>query len=420
MSFATWNCASLFGAIAAGPQRRRHKWHTIVHLIGGHDLVGFQETRGGEGDLATLPSSHIWFGTFMAFSTASGGSAGGGCIIGMRRRLQGHFPRICHEVRLQGRAHALLCLPGASDDGLLLIIVHMESASPISVRKGVVDDIAALVARHYRCIPVAIADWNFVHADDPRVDLRRLEEVAAFDPLASHFERRLSEFIELEQAAPTRRQMSDGVAVSVSRLDRLYARICPAELGDMVIKAMALGDMLRPSNPSGHIPVSVRISAKRRRDPRLSAPIAVALCRSSEFSPEAKRLIGALPDGLSAFVHYDSVLECFREAARRGSKTMAAAQNLPAALQAQTALGVLRASRRSDAHGVGCGVRVNPDLSAFVDSRMCSVIDPVGLLDYVRSQSMEASEEEEEGHYIAESATPENQKRQKVEGTCGA
>lgn len=316
----------------------------------------------------------------MAFSTASGGSAAGGCVIGMRQRIRGLFPRVRHEVLLQGRAHALLCLPETSEDGLLFVNVHMEPASPLAIRKGVVDNIAALVAQHPRCIPIAIGDWNFVHADDPRVDLRRLEDVSAFD-LATHFQRRLSGFIELEQAAPTRRQVSGGVAVSVSRLDWVCARISPAELGEVVLKVMALGDALRPSNPSDHIPVSMRISVKRRRDPRLSAPLAAALCWSPEFAAEAQRLISALPDHLSAFVLYDSVLECFREAACRASQKLVAARNLPAALRAQTALGVLRASRRADAHSVGCGVRANPDLGAFVDSRSSAVVDPVGLLD---------------------------------------
>lgn len=30
---------------------------------------------------------------------------------------------------------------------------------------------------------------NFVHSDGPRIDLQRLEEVSAFDPVSSHFER---------------------------------------------------------------------------------------------------------------------------------------------------------------------------------------------------------------------------------------
>lgn len=42
------------------------------------------------------------------------------------------------------------------------------------------------------------------------------------------------------------------------------------------------------------------------------------------------------------------------------------------------------------------------------------LVDPMGLLDYVRSQSIEAAEEE--GRYIPEPNIPERQKRQKIEG----
>lgn len=117
----------------------------------------------------------------------------------------------------------------------------------MAVRIGAIDSIADLVRQYDRCVPVVAGGWNFVHADDPRIDLRRLEEVSGYDPLAVHFERKMSDFVELEQMTPTRRQMSDGVAVSLSRLDRVYARICPAETGELVLRATALGDVLCPS-----------------------------------------------------------------------------------------------------------------------------------------------------------------------------
>lgn len=394
LSFATWNCASLLGTIASDPQRRRRKWRTVSHLIETHDLIGLQEARGDDGDFSRLPSSHHWVGTFMAFSSTSGGSSGGGCVIGLRQRLRGLFPRVRHQVLLQGRAHALLCLPADSDDGILFVNLHMQPASQLVVRKGIIDSIAAIVAQNSRCIPVAVGDWNFVHADGPRVDLRRLEEVSAYDTLATHFERRLSHFIELEQMAPTRRQMSDGFAMSASRLDRVYARLCPAEMGKIILRVLALGDAFRSNNPLDHIPVSARISIKSRRDPHLSVPIAAALCRSPELAAEAARLIGALPDNLSAFVLCDCVTESFREAARRASKLLAAKRSLPAALLAQTALGVFRASRRGDSQGVERGVRANRDLSAFVEARSRAVVGPTGLMDYVRSLSIRVAEEE--------------------------
>lgn len=105
-----------------------------------------------------------------------------------------------------------------------------------------------------------------------------------YDPLAIHFERHLPGSVEIEQMAPTRRQLSDGVAVFLSRIDRIYARVCPIELSGMVVKAMAVGDAIRPNNPFDHIPISARISRKRARQSAIRASLSAALWRADDFT----------------------------------------------------------------------------------------------------------------------------------------
>lgn len=284
--------------------------------------------------------------------------------------------------------------------------VHMESASTLAVRRGVIADM--------RCAPALVGDWNCVHADDPRIDLRRLEEVSAHDPMSSHFERMLPAFIELEQAAPTRRQLSDGVAVSLSRINRIYIKAFPAELSDMVVKVVVVGDALKPDNRCDHIPVGARLSRRRPRHPGMQPPLAASLCRSSAFIQAASAMDGFIPDSMSPLARIEAYETVLREAARSASRMMEEKRRLPAAIIAQIALGFLRASRRGDGVGVSRGVCATCDLVTFVNIGRTDVVDSIGLLEYVRTQSIEAVEQER--RYIAESLTPEGQKRQKVEG----
>lgn len=179
-----------------------------------------------------MPTTHLSLAAFLAFSAASGGSSGCGCVIGVSHRLRAVFPRVHREVLWQGCAHAAVLRPDGSEGGLIFVNAHLEPASPLAARTGVVDNIADLVQQYDRCVPVAAGDWNSVHADDPRIDLRRLEEVSGYDPLAVHFERKLSDFVELEQMAPTRCQMPDGVSACLcSDMPGRNGRAGSSELG---------------------------------------------------------------------------------------------------------------------------------------------------------------------------------------------
>lgn len=154
LSVATWNNASLFGTIAAGPQRRRQKWRVAQKMVEGHDVIVFQDTRGGPGDLATLPSSHVWYGPFLVVTASMGGSTGGGCVVGVYRRWVRLHPRIVHQVLCCGRAHSVSCMPADLDHGLFFVVnVHIELASTIATKRRIIDSILVEMTLRPRSAP---------------------------------------------------------------------------------------------------------------------------------------------------------------------------------------------------------------------------------------------------------------------------
>lgn len=63
----------------------------------------------------------------------------------------------------------------------------------------------------------------------------------------------------------------------------------------------------------------------------MAVPLAAPLCRTTAFAEEATHLVRLLPDGLSVFVKYDSIKDCFREAARIATRRLGRERGLPAA-----------------------------------------------------------------------------------------
>lgn len=162
--------------------------------------------------------------------------------------------------------------------------------------------------------------------DDPRIDLRQLDAVNGGERIASAFERLLPDLIELEQVGHTRRQFTDGIPVHLSRIGRVYIRCAPQELDELFVQAKVIGDVLRASNPSDHIPVSASLARRTARHPLLRVPLLLSLCRSEHFAVTARSLLAQLPPGLGAFEALECVKDSFRIAAMDAAKALAAAQ----------------------------------------------------------------------------------------------
>lgn len=221
-------------------------------------------------------------------------------------------------------------------------------------------------------------------------------------------------FIELAQDAPTRRQLSDGVTVFLSGGDRIYAKVCPAKLSDMVVEVGASGDALSPVNPRDHILVAARLARRQPRHPSMQPLLAASLYRCAAFCRETALIAAFVPDSLPPFVHIEVCKSIFPEAARRALREMEAQRRLPAAIMAHMEPGVLRASRRGDSAGVARGARGNRDLLGYVNAGRTAAVDPMDLVDYVRTRSIGAAAQE--SRCIADSLMPEGEKRHKVEG----
>lgn len=85
---------------------------------------------------------------------------------------------------------------------------------------------------------------NFVHRDDHRVDLRRLELMQQADSDALNFAGRLRGCLDLEQQVCTRRRLADSPPVLFSRIDHIHATVSPSDLSELGVLAHTVGDLL--------------------------------------------------------------------------------------------------------------------------------------------------------------------------------
>lgn len=69
------------------------------------------------GDLATMPTSPMRFGNFIAFSAATGGSSGGRVVMRVARRLVASPPRGDNVVLERGMAHMLRLSRAGTEEG---------------------------------------------------------------------------------------------------------------------------------------------------------------------------------------------------------------------------------------------------------------------------------------------------------------
>lgn len=332
------------------PRRRQAKWWVAQALIGAHEVVCFQETCGCAGGLGTLPT-HVWFGAFQALSSVIDGSAGGGSVIGVHRHLITPLPHIEQFVVERGRAHIVRCLESASADGVEFHNVHLELAASFEVLRRVVDAVGARALVAPRCIAFLHGDSYFVHAGDPRVDLRRLDAVATPGRLDAHFERRLCSLVELEQVAYARRHLVDGIPV-LSRIDRVYARLLPSDLGGMNVLSQAVGDV---SSECSHCREAQAISVA-------SAPLSRRRSAGPTPSP-ARLLLAQLPCGGDVFERLALAMDSLRCVAANAMAELVAGRSLLASVAAQAGLRTFRASRRRDAASVRRACIAKPDVA---------------------------------------------------------
>jgi hypothetical protein len=103
----TWNSASLFGAFATTPGRSDAKRRLATKLFDCHKIAFFQETRGTAGDLASLPPSHLHFGSFLLPDEVAGTSRSGGVVTSVRLDVADMIQTFSERCFANGRCHGL-------------------------------------------------------------------------------------------------------------------------------------------------------------------------------------------------------------------------------------------------------------------------------------------------------------------------
>lgn len=317
----------------------------------------------------------------MAFDAATGGWSGSGVVIGVARRL-------AHMLRLR---HA------DSDEGLALFNLHLEVASTdtVKAKRRLLDSVWRHTSESAGRARVMLGDMSFARRDDCRVDLRRIEVVPAPDAVARHVEGRTDGYTEFEQMGYTRRQRSDGVAVLLSSIDHVYARIPPSDLDGSSVMTLTIGHR-RP----------LRCPQPARPHSGVGAGLPEALPPWSSSGPPLRsglpfrgvpvpRRWRPLPSALQA--------ERYSGAPRgRVAAQTVTCRILPSSVSASLVAQVVRASRRGDRRAVRRAALNNPRSKEFLDTRGAKVIAKAGFLDYI----------EEDARRLATPAEAEGQKKQ--------
>lgn len=111
-----------FGLAVRHHRGRRSEQKVKVAVGRGPDLVSRRRVLAGDAGLrgrnGTMPASHAWFCSFLAFSAATGGSGRGGVLTGglaaHAKRQSDHFPQfpphaaVCHSSEFAGEGDRLL------------------------------------------------------------------------------------------------------------------------------------------------------------------------------------------------------------------------------------------------------------------------------------------------------------------------
>ena len=257
MAFTTWNAAGLFGSVHAQPFQSIAKFRRVQGLIRRASVVGVQESHGGPGDLSTLDRecpSHMHWGSF------GSKPAIGGVLVSISMEFAENFNSFQEIVLSVGRCLVIRCVgPGAA---LQIINLHLEPSLSFDDKSALLNTIATTTAT-FLGISIFMGDFNFIHSDETRCNLAdpMQAESNANPRLATFFEELFANFTELHQGAHTRRDTRGDRFTTLSRLDRLYVNLPPAEVLDRHPHTAADGIVTNPKEPSDHIPVTSRLRA---------------------------------------------------------------------------------------------------------------------------------------------------------------
>jgi endonuclease/exonuclease/phosphatase family metal-dependent hydrolase len=232
-----------------------------------HDVVCAQEAHGTSADLTTLDAeapNHTHWGSF------HDNSSSGGVTISIKTEFLQQFNEITVHDLTAGRCLGL-ALRGPKSS-LLVICLHLNPAASLPTKTALLKSIADLAAS----VPgrtLLAGDFNFLHSDECRlhVDDSGAHDTTEQAKISELFEEIFSEWSELHQPLPTRRQVHGQRITSYSRLDRIYTNLQPQEVSDRQPYTAVIGSAQHPNNISDHIPVGCRFGAGQCGPARIRA-----------------------------------------------------------------------------------------------------------------------------------------------------
>jgi hypothetical protein len=379
-------------------------------LLGNNVVLFMQETRGTAGDLASLPASHLHFGSFLNPNEEVGSSRAGGVVTSIHKDLIDKVLTISEHFFAAGRCHGLR-IAGQSFE-VLCINIHLNPQWTYLQKKGLLVGITKYIRRYPSAIVLLGGDWNFIHSDDRRFDATTGNETAGTDPIAQVFEGLFGDLVELAQPNYTRANSLLAPAAgltTLSRIDRLYTNLPPADLHDLLVQVDTVGSVLDRHRPSDHIPVSARLS----RQPVRHGP--ARLPNHIVAHPGFRKHLDSLDLGdlhmLDNCEAIDAVKEFFREAARRTRTDLASGGHSTSKNQLAAVLAVTRAARTDDRSSLRRHLRTVPSLAPYIDIDNSYITDPAGIARTLQALMFETINEDLIA--LEADAMPQDRKRPK-------
>lgn len=221
------------------------KRRQVEELLAQSDVLCVQETRGVATDAAYVPQSHAYYANMLP-GLGDFSSGAGGVLFVVRRTLAQSLQSVTHNVLVAGRASALH-LVLRSGEGVVIVGVHMDPAMSNLAKRMFLATIRAHVDGYLSSAIVLIGDWNFIGAEDVRIQDAR-EAGGGGDIVAQSFDAQFTDFAELHQPLHTfgRRRWGHADPLAVGPL--LQQR--PGDAGARPVLDSRDGGLAPPGRPT--------------------------------------------------------------------------------------------------------------------------------------------------------------------------
>ena len=275
VSIATWNTTALHATTHNSQKTARDRWRIVGQLLDSSGVVCLQETHGHSGDHGSFKAT---FPGIQAYSSFCDKPSAGGVAILLNPTMSNQFPAgLCETEIVPGRIRGVR---GTSAQGAVITIVtvHLVPEWTLEYKKAMLRRVHAYCSEADAGTCFLGGDLNFLSFGEVRNDIENNTVFVGDNVLAEFFADQFSEWAELAQEYPTRRQITaEGKITSTSRIDRLYVRMAAHELEDRCPRAGCWHNLHKPGFPSDHMPVFGRIGSPMLLPPqRPSVPAWVA------------------------------------------------------------------------------------------------------------------------------------------------